>query len=94
MMLHPVMASALASEHRRDMIARAGQAAVGAEAGRAGRASRRRAAASPRGPRRAAPRAYLPRYRVSWSRTTLSAAGAGGHRGRSWVIVISATRGL
>ena len=80
MMLHPEMASALASEHRRDMMTRAG------------RASRRRAAASLRGPRRAAPRAYLPRYRVSWSRTTLSPAGAGG-RGRSWVIVISATRG-
>jgi len=92
MMLHPDMASALASEHRRDMMTRVGQAALSAEAREAGRASRRRAAASLRGPRRAAPRAYLPRYRVSWSRTTLSPAGAGG-RGRSWVIVISATRG-
>jgi len=88
MMLHPVMASALASEHRRDMITQASKATRGAEADRG---SRRRAAASLRGPRRAAPHAYLPRYRVSWSRTTLSPAGAGG-RGRSWVIVISATR--
>jgi hypothetical protein len=59
-----------------------------------------RVAASPRGPRRGARHAYLsgallPRYRVSWSRTALSAStpdGAG--RGRSWVIVISATRGF
>lgn len=75
MMLHPLMASALASEHRRDMITKASQD------------SRRREAASRRGPRRAAPH-----YRVSWSRTTLSPAGVDGH-GRSWVIVISATRG-
>jgi hypothetical protein len=97
MMLHPVMASALASEHRHDMITQASKAALGAEAGRGSQDARRCAAASPRGPRRRAPRAYrrgglLPRYRVSWSRTTLSPAGAGG-RGRSWVIVISATRG-
>lgn len=77
MMLHPVMASALASEHRRDMIAQASQAARGAEAGRASQDARRDA--------------LLPRYRVSWSRITLSPAGARG-RGRSWVIVISATR--
>ena len=38
--------------------------------------------------------ALLPRYRVSWSRTTLSTAADGARRGRSWVIVISATRGL
>ena len=38
-------------------------------------------------------RALLPSYRVSWSRTTLAAA-AGRHRGRSVVIVISATRML
>jgi hypothetical protein len=91
MMLHPSTASALASEHRRDMITRAARAS---QASQVSRASRRRAAASPRGPRRSAPRAYLPRYRVSWSRTTLSAPSAGGRSGRSWVIVISATRGV
>jgi hypothetical protein len=32
-----------------------------------------------------------PRLRVCWTRTTLS-AGTGRGRGRSWVIVISATR--
>jgi hypothetical protein len=36
----------------------------------------------------------LPRYRLHWSRMTLSAAGLPGRRERSWVIVISATRGL
>jgi hypothetical protein len=40
--------------------------------------------------RRARP---LPRFRVSWSRTTLAAV-AGNRRGRSLVIVISATRTL
>jgi hypothetical protein len=43
-------------------------------------------------PRRPARRA-LPSYRVTWSRTTLAAA-AGRRRGRSVVIVISATRVL
>lgn len=36
----------------------------------------------------------IPRYRVSWSRTSLSRIGAAGRRERSWVIVISASRGL
>ena len=113
--MHPDMASALASQHRHEMTAKAGhhartmlaaQAGETAEAGQASRASqaargaRLQAAASPRGPRRGARRrhlsgALLPRYRVSWSRTALSAAAAdGAHRGHSWVIVISATRGL
>ena len=35
----------------------------------------------------------LPRFRVSWTRTTLAAV-AGNRRGRSLVIVISATRTL
>lgn len=35
----------------------------------------------------------LPRFRVSWTRTTLAAV-AGSRRGRSLVIVISATRTL
>jgi hypothetical protein len=35
----------------------------------------------------------LPRYRVSWTRTTLAAV-AGNRRGKSLVIVISATRTL
>jgi hypothetical protein len=38
-------------------------------------------------------RTLLPSYRVSWSRTTLASA-AGRRRGRSVVIVISATRML
>jgi hypothetical protein len=96
--MHPDMASALASQHRHEMTAKAShhaQATQGSET-----AGARQAAASPRGPRRGARRAYLsgallPRYRVSWSRTALSAsAPEGAGRGRSWVIVISATRGL
>jgi hypothetical protein len=38
-----------------------------------------------------APRVTLPRFRVSWTRTTLAAV-TGSRRGRSLVIVISATR--
>jgi hypothetical protein len=107
--MHPEMASALASQHRHEMTSRAGSAARAAQAGETAEARQaggarpgggRRAAASPRGPRRAARRAHfpgalLPRYRVSWSRTALSTAAAdGARRGRSWVIVISATRGV
>lgn len=75
-------------------------ASEASQAAQVARGSRLQAAASPRGPRRGArrphlPGALLPRYRVSWSRTALSAAAAdGAHRGHSWVIVISATRGL
>jgi hypothetical protein len=107
--MHPDMASALASQHRHEMTAKSGhhtrttlaaQAGETAEACQAARGTRLQAAASPRGPRRGArrphlPGALLPRYRVSWSRTALSTATAdGARRGRSWVIVISATRGL
>ena len=49
-----------------------------------------RPAPSPRGAWRA-PRVTLPRFRVSLTRTALAAV-AGGRRGRSLVIVISATR--
>jgi hypothetical protein len=116
--MHPDMASALASQHRHEMTAKAGhharttlaaqagetaeacQAAHASQASRSTRGTRLQAAASPRGPRRGArrphlPGALLPRYRVTWSRTALSTAAAdGARRGHSWVIVISATRGL
>ena len=81
--MHPEMASVLAEQHQHELIQRG---------------ESRRAAASLRGPRRPVPRWRAPRYRVYWSRTTLSpgdaAAGASGRRERSWVIVISASRGL
>lgn len=116
--MHPDMASALASQHRHEMTAKAGhyarttlaaqagetaearQAAHASQASRSTRGTRLQAAASPRGPRRGARRphllgALLPNYRVTWSRTALSTAAAdGARRGHSWVIVISATRGL
>src|SRR5580692_8275239 len=98
--MHPDMASALASQHRHEMTAKAGHHARTTQAARGARGAWLQAAASPRGPRRGArrphlPGALLPRYRVSWSRTALSTAAAdGASRGRSWVIVISATRSL
>ena len=101
--MHPDMASALASQHRHDMTAKAGhytrttlaaQAGETAEACQTAHASQ--AAQVARGARRPhLSGALLPHYRVSWSRTALSTAAAdGARRGRSWVIVISATRGL
>ena len=104
--MHPDMASALASQHRHDMTAKAGhytrttlaaQAGETAEACQTAHASQASQAAQvAHGPRRPhLPGALLPRYRVTWSRTALSTAAAdGARRGRSWVIVISATRGL
>jgi len=106
--MHPEMATSLASQHRHEMTAKAShhaQATQAAQAGEtaavpAGRGAGLRPAASPRGPRRGArrphlPGALLPRYRVSWSRTVLSTPVADcARRGRSWVIVISATRGV
>jgi hypothetical protein len=82
--MHPEMANSLAAQHRHDLTSRS------LAAGAAGQ----RHAAGPRGPRRFAPGAFLPHYRLSWSRTTLSPAAEGGRRGRSYVIVISATRPL
>jgi hypothetical protein len=79
--MHPEMAGALAEQHQHELIQRG---------------ESRQAAASLRGPRRPAPW-RAPRYRVHWSRTTLSpvdTAGAPGRRERAWVIVISASRGL
>lgn len=80
--MHPEMVAALAAEHRHDLTSRSLAA------------DQRHAAAGPRGPRRFAPGAFFPHYRLSWSRTTLSPAAGGGRRGRSWVIIISATRGV
>jgi len=75
--MHPVLLSSLAAERRRDLAAGLRDHRVP------------RAVADGPGPARR----WLPSFRVSWSRTSLSAA-TGRHRGRSWVIVISATRPL
>lgn len=77
--MHPEMAGVLAEQHQHELTRHAGS---------------RHAAASLRGPRRPASRWHAPRYRVHWSRTTLSPVDTAGRRERSWVIVISASRGL
>ena len=80
--MHPEMTSILAKQHQHELIQRG---------------ESRHAAASLRGPRRPARRLRGPRYRVHWSRTTLSPAdapGTPGRRERAWLIVISASRGL
>jgi hypothetical protein len=77
--MHPEMTRVLVEQRHRELTAQARQC---------------RAAASLRRPRRHAAGWRVPRYRVSWSRIILSPAGVAGRRERSWVIVISATRGL
>jgi hypothetical protein len=80
--MNPELLSSLAAEHRRDLaVARTARTAPSA-----------RTVPSPRAGR-PAPRLALPRYRVSWTRTSLAAV-AGNRRGKSLVIVISATRTL
>jgi len=80
--MNPELLSSLAAEHRRDLAvactARTASSAGILPSPRAGRPS---------------PRLALPRYRVSWTRTSLAAV-AGNRRARSLVIVISATRTL
>jgi hypothetical protein len=73
--MHPELLSALAAERRRDLTAMARAVGRGPSA-QAGHDARRRT---------------LPRFRVTWTRTTLAAV-ADRRRARSLVIVISATR--
>ena len=78
--MHPELLSSLATERRRDLAAAITARPVSAGAwSPAGRAWRR-------------PRLALPRFRVSWTRTTLAAVAGSRRRGSSFVIVISATR--
>jgi hypothetical protein len=77
--MHPEIARTLARQHS-DEVTR--------------HAERQRAVTAARERRHHARRWRVPRYRVHWSRTTLSAAGLPGRHERSWVIVISATRGV
>ena len=76
--MHPELLSSAALERRRDL-----DAAISASCAPRARTARRR-----RGLARTVPG---PRFRVSWTHTTLAAA-PGRRRGASFVIVISATR--
>lgn len=78
--MHPELLSSLAAERRRDL-----DADIAAHrAPRADTRTGRRAHALTRP-------ALVPRFRVSWTHTTLAAV-SGSRRGSSVVIVISATR--
>jgi hypothetical protein len=77
--MHPELLSALAAEHRRDLTASLNPRLAPAARESWPRASHR------------ATRQMVPRFRVSWTHTTLAAV-AGRRRGRSHVIIISATR--
>jgi hypothetical protein len=83
--MNPELLSSLAAEHRRDL-------AVASTARSVSSAGTVPVVPSPRASR-PSPRLALPRYRVSWTRTSLAAV-AGNRRARSLVIVISATRTL
>jgi hypothetical protein len=86
--MHPELLSSLAVEHRRDLaLARSASTVSSSSTASSG------STASPARATRPSPRLTLPRYRVSWSRTSLAAV-AGNRRARSVVIVISATRTL
>jgi len=85
--MNPQLTLSLAAERRRDMTA-GFSARRPAAPGSFEPGSVRRGSVA----RWRAPRLTVPRLRVTWSRTTLAAAGR--RRGRSYVIVISATRTL
>lgn len=85
--MNPQLTLSLAAERRRDITADYAARRTMAPSWSEHRSGAHRAAARWR-----APRLTVPRLRVTWSRTTLAAAGR--HRGRSYVIVISATRTL
>jgi hypothetical protein len=74
--MHPELLSSLATERRRDVAA----AMTASSASAPARAGWR------------APRVTMPRFRVSWTRTTLAAVAGSRRRGSSLVIIISATR--
>lgn len=82
------MASALTRERQRELRRRASRYAARRGSDPIGNA----ALAGP--PCFVRPARRIPRYRVSWSRMSLPAIGSAGRRERSWVIVISATKGL
>jgi hypothetical protein len=79
--MHPHLISSLAAERRRDMTAYANAYRLALDRPAPNRAARRRV-----------PRLSVPLFRVTWTRTSLASAGR--RRGRSYVIVISATRTL
>jgi hypothetical protein len=78
--MHPELLLSLAAERRRDLAAAMTSHPECTSARRSARAAWR------------LPRPILPRFRVSWSRTTLAAPAGTRRRGSSVVIVISATR--
>ena len=78
--MHPELLLSLAAERRRDLAADMAACSELTSARRSARAARR------------LPRPALPRFRVSWSRTTLAAVAGRRRPGSSVVIVITATR--
>lgn len=79
--MHHEMASALVKDRQRELVRQASRHAAHQAGDHTGDITERAG-------RR------IPRYHVSWSRMSLPAIGAAGRRERSWVIVISATKGV
>jgi hypothetical protein len=77
--MNPNMASALAAQHEQELTRQADE---------------QHHMARLHAPRHRVPDLRVPRYRVHWTRTSLPSVAASGRPGRSWVIVISASRGL
>jgi hypothetical protein len=79
-MMHPEMARSLAQDRCGELVNQAHERARARDAREMARARRSHG--------------RRPKWHVTWSREVLAAAGAGaGQTGRSWVIIISATRG-
>lgn len=84
--MHHEMASALVQDRQRELAREASRYAARRASDHTGNIT------ADHMPGRA--RRRMPRYHVSWSRMSLPAIGAAGRRERSWVIVISATKGV
>jgi hypothetical protein len=94
--MHAELLSSLAAERHRDLLSAANRRRVPPPDAPAETALALAPVPSRRSPPRRvlrAPARLRPGLRISWSRTSLAAATSHG-RGRSWVIVISATRTL
>ena len=83
--MHPELLLSLAAERRRDLAAAMTARSVSGRPVSCGTGRSAR-------PAWRLPRLSLPRFRVSWTRTTLAAVAGSRRRGSSVVIVISATR--
>lgn len=88
--MHPELVMSMAESRQAELIAKARRRARARES--ASTRGHKPAQACARVARGGIPHRNLPMWRVTWTRETLAAAGTPGQAGRSWVIIISASR--